>query len=243
MTSPNGAVIWEGPSAFNGEPIFAAITGMRGTSLNEKTGPMAQVWILHQTIAPLDYRRTGADEAICGNCPQRHSKDGGCYVNPRNGPQAVWHTYQRGGYEELQLKWIWRLSVRFGAYGDPAAVPLGAWSPVLKRIEAHTSYTHQWRDLNVNSWGWCMASVDSPGETYQARKQGWRTFRAKAPGSPKLPGEITCPASTGRTTCIRCRSCAGRIITGPRGIAIDNHGNYKSRHTGSQPKLPFGVKS
>lgn len=52
--TPNGLVLWEGPSRFTGVPIVAIVTGLGyWKSGNTKTGPMAQVWILRQDRPPM----------------------------------------------------------------------------------------------------------------------------------------------------------------------------------------------
>ncbi len=73
MSKVKGYVLYEGPSAINGENIAAILTL---GSTNKKTGNMAQLWILAKDTAPHIAQKTGADSAICGDCPIKKE----CYV-------------------------------------------------------------------------------------------------------------------------------------------------------------------
>ena len=42
-STPNGAIIYRGPSMLDGSPIVAILTGIDKPSHNPKTGPMAQL--------------------------------------------------------------------------------------------------------------------------------------------------------------------------------------------------------
>ena len=49
----NGLVLWEGPSAINGEPIVVIATGLKRKSANAKIGAnTVQVWSLPRDVAP-----------------------------------------------------------------------------------------------------------------------------------------------------------------------------------------------
>ena len=98
--SINSAVVYDGPSAIDGAPIFAVATV---ASSNRKTGGMVQVWIMRRDIDPVTANRTGADYSICGNCPLRgrannnpkgYATGRGCYVNLVHGPLGIFKKYQ-----------------------------------------------------------------------------------------------------------------------------------------------------
>ena len=47
-----GLIAYTGPSRINGKPVVLLVSGENGESANEKTGPMAQTWILPADVAP-----------------------------------------------------------------------------------------------------------------------------------------------------------------------------------------------
>jgi hypothetical protein len=64
-------ILYRGPSMIDGKPIVAIATGYDNESVNQKTGAMAQVWILRDDIAPIEAAQRGEDASICGQCPHR----------------------------------------------------------------------------------------------------------------------------------------------------------------------------
>lgn len=64
-----GFVAYRGPSMIDGSPIVLIVN--TGESTNEKTGAMAQTYILRADTDPITANRIGADVAICGSCPHR----------------------------------------------------------------------------------------------------------------------------------------------------------------------------
>ena len=66
MKQLNKAILYEGPSLIDGQPIVAIATY---SDKNTKTGLMVQTYILCQNIDPRDANKTGADFSICGKCP------------------------------------------------------------------------------------------------------------------------------------------------------------------------------
>jgi hypothetical protein len=207
-------------------------------STNVKTADMAQVYILHRDIAPGPAVHSGADSAVCGNCPHRGSVVDGrntgrtCYVLVFQGPRSVWESYRAGRYPVATLAEVRaRLGgkpVRLGAYGDPAALPAFVSAGLVDGARKHTGYTHQWRGAGALLRDVCMASVDTPAEAAEAAGAGWRYFRvAGAEGT--LAGEIVCPASEAAgkvTTCDRCGLCNGaRPGDRRKNIVILAHGN------------------
>ena len=226
MKSYTGIELYRGPSLLNGAPIVAIATLH---SNNVKTGDMVQTWILTQDEAPGQAVKSGADEAICGQCPHRHHTGGACYVIPWQGPGRVYDSWKRGRYPVATRRLINRLvgrAVRLGSYGDPAAVPMEVWQPLLDVATFATGYTHQPNEEHTAA---CMASADSVEEALTYQAQGMRTFRVKLESEPLLEGEILCPASVHeQIQCIDCRICSG----GREGtnVAINAHGQRAKRY-------------
>ena len=69
---PNGYVIYDGPSAWDGKRIVVIVTGIRSKSANRKTGGMVQTYIIRPDVSPLAaVYESEADASICGDCPHR----------------------------------------------------------------------------------------------------------------------------------------------------------------------------
>lgn len=207
----DGVILWEGESELTGDPIAVIATGLKKSSTNRKTGGMVQVYIIRTDVAPHVAVKTGQDEAICGDCPHRA---GSCYVLTFQGPLAVYKTYKAGKYPHAETPFILRgYDVRFGTYGDPAAVPFEVWERYIESMHKRwTGYTHQWRNCDPRLSLFFMASADCPTDHRDATGQGWRTFRVRAASDSLLPGEIVCPASDEaghKTTCGDCGLCNG----------------------------------
>ena len=228
MKKPNGIVLWDGLSMLDGKTRIVAIAvGIRSRSTNRKTGGMLQTYILQTGVDPITAVQSGADSAICGDCPLRgvNGKNRGCYVNLGQGPLAVWRAFRAGKYpaaSDLEIRELGKgRRIRIGTYGDPAAVPACVWYDLLTNAAGHTGYTHQWRGIGQGLRDIVMASADSDGDRAEAWNAGFRTFRiADAPGI----GEIECPSSRG----IRCEDCglcdgAGQA----KSITIPAHGTGK----------------
>jgi len=216
------------------------------SSSNRKTSDMIQIWILTRNIKPTDAVRTGQDELICGDCSLRgqwseelqRMTGRACYVTVCQAPVAIWKKYQRGGYPYLPLSRYPDVfcghQVRFGAYGDPALIPLSLLRWIAFWCDGHTGYTHQWRSCDQRLASILMASIDSEAQYQTAKANGWRTFRVRPAQGARMQDEITCPASEEaghRTTCDRCLLCSGsRGKSDPRkDIVIQAHGAAKSR--------------
>ena len=208
---PLGIVLYEGPSMLDGAPIVAIATGIKSRSGNMKTGDMVQVFILRQDMSPNEAQRKGTDGAVCGDCPHRSKAAGGsgaCYVVTFQGPRSVWATWKRGRYAKVNspalVSALFAGSVvRFGAYGDPAAVPLSVWQAVNRYTHAHTGYTHQWRKLGA-AWQFLHASCDNATDYADAIGAGWGTFRVRTIGAPVFEGERECAAEERGIACTSC---------------------------------------
>lgn len=236
MTSkPNGYVLYHGPSELDGKPIVVVATGFARKSQNVKTGDMVQIWIIRSDVAPIEALKTGADASVCGNCPlrpvnfkaraNRAPNDKPCYVNVGYAPRAIFNSFHKGIYPAAVPGIFLGKTVRFGAYGDPAAVPSKAFAQARREMVHNTGYTHQWREVAPCNAEFLMASVETPAGREEAKALGYRTFRTKKAGDPVLSGEISCPASKEagvRTTCENCKLCGGAMVRA-KDIVINLH--------------------
>lgn len=242
----NGYVVYRGASALNGKPI-AVIAIMK--SLNTKTGNLVQTYILADgEERPTAALRSGADDAVCGDCKHRPANAGTCYVVVRQGATVVWQHLRAGSYPDVSrsLESMGELlegrMLRLGTYGDPAAVPIDVWRTLTAFADNSIGYTHQWMNPAAQALRpYCMASVDTPGEKAWANALGWRTFRVRMSDEPLEHREGICPASDEaghKLQCTACGACNGEA-SGRRGnIAIIVHG-AKHAH---QPEARF-IKS
>jgi hypothetical protein len=235
--TPNAAVVWEGPSRLDGSLVVVIAAGLRPlTSPNVKTGDMVQLYILPLDVDPRVATKTGEDAAVCGTCPHRPSGElGDCYVNVAWAPRNLWLMYHRGGMPRVAPSELAGAAVRFGAWGDPAAVPLDVWSPIVAGAFTHTGYTQEWPRLDEAEWGWLMASVASTRMRDRAQRRGWRTFRVEYGSDPGEPvNERECLAAAHGVTCIACGGCGGTNHPRPTSFRIRAHG-FRYGPAGYQP--------
>lgn len=233
----NGIVLYNGTSRWNQRPIVAIATGIGKGSGNSKTGELVQIWILSaESDKPSDaYFKSGLSVSVCGDC--KHDQFDTCYVNKGMAPNNIYKAWKEGKYptfnHDEHIKYFTDKKVRFGAYGDPAMVPMEVWNPILAVCKKHTAYTHQWdKDWAQDYRSFCMASVDTVTEYNKARDKGWRTFRIRSAGDTStFAKEMNCPASEEmgkKKTCFECMACHGgdKNFT----IAITVHGTgYKEK--------------
>lgn len=227
---------YDGPSQINGERVLGIVTW---NSRNAKTGDMNQLWILLAERNPWEALRAGKDEGICGTCPLRAGH--GCYVQVPQAPLSIWKSWKRGGYPTtLEYQHMTRRPTRLGAYGDPAALPRRVIEDLVEASpQGWTGFSHQWRELRFR-WlrEYCMASVQSPMEAFEAGMRGWRTFRVKQPESPRAPMiESVCPASdeAGKLlNCATCLKCSGHRGKGRGSVTIDVHGPHYIRRAAGE---------
>jgi len=235
MTKPNGFIIYEGPSALDGAPIVVIATGYNTASRNAKTGAMIQTYILRSDMTPKDAIASGADSSICGTCPYRGDGTGKgriCYVTIWQGPRMVYDSYLRGIYPRLSPANAGKIAsgrmIRLGAYGDPAAAPIGVWQDLIAESAGHTGYSHQWRTIPAQWARLVMASADSVDDMLEARAMGYRTFRVAPRAGMAMPKrEIVCPASEEagkKTQCEACKACMGTSGKARASIVIAAHG-------------------
>ena len=72
-----------------------------------------------------------------------------CYVTLFQAPLNVWKSYHNDKYPILNSFEIFDdMSVRFGAYGDPYAIPVHILTDIKSRVKNNTSYTHQWQNAS-----------------------------------------------------------------------------------------------
>ena len=228
----NGNTIYNGPSQLNGNAIKSVITGTKTKSANVKTGDMAQMWIMVAEERPTDAVKTGADSAVCGECPHRPllaktNNVAPCYVNLGQAPNGVYKSEYPDAMPSIKKP------LRLGAYGEPTALPFELVRDAVNNADGHTGYTHQWRTCDPRFKTLLMASVDSIEEQIEAQAQGWRTFRVRKETKQlgnitvgaNMRSEISCPASKEagfRTKCADCRLCAG-TSRNAKNIVINAH--------------------
>lgn len=241
--NPNGMIIYRGPSALDGAPIVAIVTGIKSGSANEKTGAgLLQTWIIRADVSPIEAVNTGADASICGDCIHRGDIVDGrnvgrsCYVTVFQAPLSVYKAFQAGRYADVSNdpQAIASIGagrgVRLGSYGDPAAIPLAVWQSLTSGAAFWTGYTHAWRQADPALAALCMASADSPADRFLAKAMGYRVFRvtgadSRADRDPR--SEIVCPASAEagyKTTCDACKACGGLGSRAKADVVISVHG-------------------
>lgn len=241
-----GVVFYRGPSLLTGDPIVGVLTGLDGGSMNPKTGPMAQAWVIRSDMAPMDAKRQNLDDAVCGDCKLRgrDGKNSACYVTPWQAPWQVYRQIGAGVYPDVSWPELQAVvegrSVRLCAYGDPAAVPFDVWRALLATAGGWVGYTHAWKGCDARLKAIAMASVDTEDEYVSAQLRGWRTFRIRRTVTDPLfaRAEFACPASDEmdhRTTCQRCQLCRGGSSPA-RSVAIVAHGKPSSLRA-------FGIKA
>lgn len=201
-------------------------------SVNRKIGDMAQLSVMVDSVSPVLALR-GQDSKICGDCPLRPSKVGGCYVTVARFAQAVWRSVKG---QAVVNTWATTKPIRLGAYGDPAMLPV----PLLAKLtkgRKHTGYTHQWRKVAPTYARYLMASIDKlsgdvGAQITQAKAKGYRYFRVSDNGRDLRKGEILCPNFTHGVNCADCLLCDGSRGSKDRrkNIVIPVHGSAVRRY-------------
>jgi hypothetical protein len=153
-----------------------------------------------------------------------------CYVTTYQGPRAVFDAYTRGKYPRLEglegeLEAAIRArGIRWGAYGDPGALPLQLVRRWSLKGARRTGYTHQW-SRRPGLRAYLMASVETLEDAALAQSKGWRTFRV-ALELERQAGEIVCPATTRGLDCQTCGLCHG-ASSRPRWQPTDHKGEHQ----------------
>jgi len=226
----SGAVLYQGPSNFDGKPIVVIAVW---SSKNSKTGDMLQTYILRSDIDPRDANKYGEDESICGQCQHRGTptfdplkklaEGRTCYVNMGQGVLIVYNTFKAGKYPVADPRAVGAgRNVRIVTYGDGAAAPSYVWNELLTHALGHTAYSH-----NGGDPGLYMVSADTLAQAQAAWASGYRTFRVVRSVGEIRHTEVLCPASKEaghKTTCAACLLCGGTSVQA-KSIAIPVHGS------------------
>jgi hypothetical protein len=226
-----GYILFEGKSNIDGQDIVGILTLK---TANKKTGQMAQLWIMRSDINPVEASKQGLDGSVCGQCKLRQSLGGACYVNLGQAPNAVFKAYKNGNYSFLSMddyEALEGLKIRFGAYGDPYALPINILAMLKAYAKNNTSYTHQWRKGDDILKSVSMASVDNIAEQVEATNSGWRTFRVATVTDNKvdlMDNEIICPNVTKGISCADCGLCSGASKEA-KNIVVPVHGSWSKR--------------
>ena len=138
-------VLWRGQSAHNGASIRLVASNIVKASVNPKTGPMIQLWILPDAQDKLtDIVRRGDDDSVCGDCALRpflaKARGNGatkCYVTIHQAPNAVHRsthdkpTEWKQGWKAIAQS---RRRVRCGSYGGMDALPAAVAVKTMQMI-------------------------------------------------------------------------------------------------------------
>lgn len=223
-TPQGGYVVWEGKSPATNTDIVAILTM---DSANQKTGNMAQLWILNKNVSPQDAVNSGEDQSVCGMCPNRHYSGGGCYVLPWREPSQVWKAYKSGKYQKFNNQTFVDKGVRLGAYGDPSMLPYEVVNELSESFAFHTGYTNQWYapwyDNRFNDLLQLSVNERSITKAYKLHPKA-KVFLT-VPVGTKYKGSLPeCPSKHG-ITCAQCKTCDGSQTH----VYIEAHGSRKSR--------------
>jgi len=236
-----GFKVCEGASLLTGEPIVVIVTmGGNNPKTDNDFRSMVQTWIMLRDTPPHEAVKSGDDAGVCGNCIQRPSVGGACYVKTFQAPLSIWRAYKRGNYNNvINLESLRGAELRLGSYGDPSAVPFDIWRNLIDKVQPRlmTGYTHQMshKAFDKRMAEVCMISADTPKVALKAHAQGFRTFRMTTDTEQLLPNEIICPNDTDGVKCIDCGLCDG---AGDKpNIAILAHGALAKRYNEKYEKI------
>ena len=219
-------------ATFNGSMLLwknrktsVVVTGLGRPSKNEKTGNMAQTWVLKSNTPP-SHKTKGAG---CKGCPVFDA----CYVRWEQAPRQVYKTLKAGRYREYDgNNWqdralISDIALRVGSAGEPTEMPAREWKKILAYVSRWTGYTHKWHiAANLGYRSFCMASVHSVRDMKKANRMGYRTYRVG--GGPITKDEVMCPHYTHGVQCVDCGLCMGSSIKA-KNIYAPAHGAHKNK--------------
>ena len=254
MSRPTGMIVYEGASLIgNRAPIVAIATLESG---NDKTGNMVQLWILPAERSPLSALQSNDNTAICGNCKLQgwfDSKRGKmvnrvCYVNVGQAPEGIYKKFKRGGYPVYNYrehkKYLIGRSLRLGAYGDPAALPVKILRYLVGLSKSHTGYSHQLWDVPKNRADkiaqYCMVSCENTAQHDEALRRGWRAFTVVRPDQPAPAKSVECPFYTHGVQCIACKLCKG-ACSSAKSVYVVAHGKTGLNLSAVQDLATVGV--
>lgn len=213
---PHSVVVWTGASMLTGDPIMVVASRIQRESNNAKTGDMVQVYILPLRMSPRVAWHQGGIESVCPDaCEHRSDQNKDCYVNWAR-LTDTWKAGVRSieaGRVSVPRGFFQGAIVRFGAGGDPSAVPLEVWTGIASEARGWSGYTANWRSLSAD-WGRLfMASVSSLPDVWRARSKGWRIYAASESAAMDTAlseaGVKVCPSHSVGLQCVACRQCDG----------------------------------
>jgi hypothetical protein len=209
---PTSVLIWRGTSQLNGDDIMVVASRVREASENTKTGDMVQVYILPVAVSPRSAWHHGGIEAVCPDaCSHRSDQDADCYVNW----SRLRSTWERGAAMTAGVPagFFRGAVVRFGAGGDPSAVPFEVWKSIADEARGWSGYTANWRSLSPEWATLFMASVSSLPDVWRARSAGWRIYAASESAAMddalSAAGIRECLSHSHGVECTACRQCDG----------------------------------
>ena len=132
-------------------------------------------------------------------------------------PNNIWRQYKEGQYPKLNLEHLQTIKLekrllRLGAYGDPCAVSLQAWQPLIEVVYDYTGYTHAWQYTDLLWSKYIRASVESVDLKNKANRMGWKTFRIATDINTIQDDEVVCRNLEDKEIqCEDCRLCNGGI--------------------------------
>jgi hypothetical protein len=167
-------LLYDGPSQLTGARILVIATAQNG---NRKIGHMLQVWIV-PSISPIAAVKLGADASVCGDCKLRGDGTGhgrACYVEHWRAVENIWQARAKARVltpREFSVRHP-GLQLRIGAYGDPVAVPLDVWRPLLPQPQGgrHTHISGIAPATNSSGGAW-PASIRTRSNTMPRRWAG-----------------------------------------------------------------------
>ena len=195
---------------------------------NRKTGLMVQLSILDTSIQAVHKidgsipNGQGCSESQCTAFKACYVRSNIQHIFPMTG---VLNRYKAG--ELPSIHWIDFVvlcqdkNVRFGEFGDPAAINIRYVEELAYRAKNHTGYTHQWKTCNQDLRFFFMASVETQADYDQAVSMGWKCFFV---GADPIKGKIMqCPnESKANLQCQDCMLCNGAKTK--FSISIQPHG-------------------
>ena len=202
---------------------------------NKKTGHMVQLAILDPSINPEKIDKTVENGQGCDN---RCSAFEGCYVQAFkfhvSSFTRILDDYNSGilpkmSHDEFcKLLQVLGLQVRFGEFGDPAAIPENIIDDIASSCNGWTGYTHYWQVEEFQSLKrYFMASVESKLDYDIAKYLGWNCFYVNGQ-SDKALRIVPCLFDVLGKQCDKCMLCNG--TSGKQvDIVIEAHGQRRGR--------------
>ena len=209
-----GYVLYEGISHLGPDPIVVIVTGLSVSTVNSKTGDLAQIWIMLRDIPPQD--AGPKSKSVCGNCAFRHDKKGGlCYVRLYEAPLSIFNAYHKDRYSrdpngiKLVRNWIYHRG--HTGYSESAIRFLNH-----KDLSSHAEF--------VGSR--VMLSAKTAKEAKRLNAMGFKTFRPVNSLDELERFEDLCASDRLGLTCDECMQCHG--VKSKSSHAVLVHGAKKN---------------